>query len=206
VRSFPPRRKTFTGQMQAADVDLTPIMCLFIILVPLLLLTAVFERLAALKVGLPQASTLEAQEKPREPSGIVELRVLLQETGLSVEGTLSHDASGKEMDLYQDIRYEVPLVDDGRYDLPNLQVILKDLKRQYPKHEEVVLLVEDGVSYDTIVHTMDTCREEFFLHDGEKKRNPLFPAVVLSESFSEEKGFEGLREGTRTIDRELGLR
>jgi len=191
--------------MQAADVDLTPIMCLFIILVPLLLLTAVFERLSALKVNLPQASTLEEPDKPKEPTGVVELQVLLQEAGLAVEGTLSHDASGKEKDLYEDFRYEIPLV-NGAYDLPKLQIILKNLKQQYPKHEEVVLLVEDKVSYDTIVQTMDTCREEYFLEDGEKKKNSIFPAVVLSETFDEAKGFEGLREGTRAIDRELGLR
>lgn len=205
MRSFPPSRKTFTGQIQTADVDLTPIMCLFIILVPLLLLTAVFERLAALQVRLPQASTLETREKPPVPSGVVELRVLVQETGLAVEGTLSHEPSGQEMDLYQDIRYEIPLV-DGRYDLPALQTILKDLKRDYPRHEEVVLLVDDAVSYDTIVQTMDTCREEFLFENDEKIRRPIFPVVVLSEPFSEEKGFEGLREGTRAIDRELGLR
>jgi len=205
VRSFPHRRKTFTGQIRTADVDLTPIMCLFIILVPLLLLTAVFERLAALKVSLPAASTLEAREKAPEPSGVVELQVLLQKTGLAVEGTLSHDPSGKERDLYETFRYEIPLR-DGSYDLPRLQTILKDLKQQYPRHEEVVLLVDDEVAYDTIVQTMDTCREEYRLEEGEKTAVPLFPAVVLSEPFSEEKGFEGLREGTRAIDRELGLR
>ncbi len=205
MRSFPRTRKTYTGQLPPVDVDLTPIMCLFIILVPMLLLTAVFERLAALKVRLPQASTLEARESPLDPSGIVELRVLVQEAGLAVEATLSHEPSGEEMDLYRDIRYEVPL-QDGQYDMPTLQSILKDIKSRYPKHEEAVLLVEDAVSYDTMVQTMDTCREEFFLEDGERKRHSIFPIVVLSETFAEEKGFEGLREGTRAIDRELGLR
>jgi biopolymer transport protein ExbD len=179
-------------------------MCLFMILVPLLLVTAVFERVTALKVNLPQASTLEEPEKPKEPTGVVELQVLLQETGMSVQGTLSHDPSGKEKDIYEDFRYDIPLT-NGEYDLPKLQEILKGMKQQYPKHEEVVLLVEDRISFDSIVQCMDTCREEFFLEDGEKKRNPIFPSVVLSESFSEEKGFEGVREGTRQIDRELGI-
>ncbi len=206
MSSFPPRRKTHSGQMQTADVDLTPIMCLFIILVPLLLLTAVFERLSALKVNLPQASTMEETDKPQEPTGIIEIQVLIQETGFAVEGTLSHDPSGKEKDTYEDIRYEVPL-DNGQYDLPRLQVLLKDLKKQYPKHEEVILLVDDIISYDTIVQTMDTCREEFLLEDDVKKSRPIFPLVVLSESFDEEDTvLEGLREGTRQIDRELGIR
>ena len=41
------RRNDPLGNADAADVDLTPIMCLFIILVPLLLSTAVFEKLAS---------------------------------------------------------------------------------------------------------------------------------------------------------------
>ena len=107
------KKKTSTREVLAADVDLTPIMCLFIILVPLLLLSAVFERLAALQVHLPEASTIEETEKPKEgPSGIVELRLLLREDGLGLEGTLSHDPSGKEKDTYEDILYDFPLQGD----------------------------------------------------------------------------------------------
>jgi len=208
VSSFASKRKTFTGTTRAADVDLTPIMCLFIILVPLLLLTAVFERLAALKVNLPRASTMEELDKPIEPSGIIELRVMIQEEGLAIEGTLSHDSSGKEMDIYQDIRYEIPMVGDEEYDFPKLQEIMKELKQEYPKHEEVVFLVDDKIPYDTIVQTMDTCREEFFLDEetGEKQKSPLFPSISLSESFTEDGVYEGIRGGTRKIDRELGYR
>lgn len=201
------RRKTSTREVLAADVDLTPIMCLFIILVPLLLLSAVFERLAALQVHLPEASTIEETEKPEDaPTGIVELRLLLRENGLSLEGTLSHDPSGKEKEIYEDIRYDFPLQEGDRYDLEGLQKILRGLKKQYPRHEKIVFLVDDKVSYDVIVQAMDTCRQEFTVDDGEKRSHPLFPEIALSEPFSEEKGFEGLREGTRKIDRKLGIR
>ncbi len=200
------QRKTRTREVLAADVDLTPIMCLFIILVPLLLLSAVFERLAALQVHLPEASTIEETEKPADgPTGIVELRLLLKEDGLSLEGTLSHDPSGREKEVYEDIRYDFPLQGD-RYDLEGLQKALRELKSQYPKHKEIVLLVDDKVSYDAIVQAMDACRQEFIVEDGEKRSRDLFPEVALSEAFSEEKGFEGLREGTRKIDKKLGIR
>ena len=199
-------RKTRTREVLTADVDLTPIMCLFIILVPLLLLSAVFERLAALQVHLPEASTIEETEKPKEgPTGIIELRLLLKQDGLELEGTLSHDPSGKEKEIYEDIHYDFPLQGDS-YDLEGLQRALRDLKRQYPRHEEIVFLVDDKVSYDVIVQAMDACRQEFILQEGEKRSIPLFPKIALSEAFSEEKGFEGLREGTRQIDQKLGIR
>ena len=118
------------------------------------------------------------------------------------------DATGKEMDTYQDIRYAIPMVGENQYDFPRLQEIMIDLKNDYPKHDQVVFLVEDKVAYDTIVHAMDTCREEFFLDEetGQKQKRKLFPSISLSESFSEEGDFEGIREGTRKIDRELGYR
>ena len=101
MRSTQGNRKTSTRQVLHADVDLTPIMCLFIILVPLLLVSAVFERLSALQVHLPEASTIEETEeakeaKEEEPTGIVELRLLVKEDGLGLEATLSHDPSGEE--------------------------------------------------------------------------------------------------------------
>ncbi len=187
-------------------MDLTPIMCLFIILVPLLLLSAVFERLAALQVHLPEASTIEETEKPKEgPSGIIELRLLLKEDGLGLEGTLSHDPSGKEKEIYEDLSYDFPLRGD-LYDLDGLQQSLLELKRQYPRHEEIVFIVDDKVSYDVIVQAMDACRREYYAEEGKKRSRPLFPEIALSEPFSEEGDFEGLRRGTREIDKKLGIR
>lgn len=200
------KRGASTREVLSADVDLTPVMCLFIILVPLLLLSAVFERLAALQVRLPEASTLEETKPPEEgPTGIVELRLLLREDGLGLEGTISHDPSGGEKETYEDVLYDFPLQGD-RYDLEGLQQSLRELKRQYPRHEGIVFLVDDKVSYDVIVQAMDACRQYFTIEDGEKRGIPLFPEIALSEPFSEEKGFEGLREGTRQIDKKLGIR
>ncbi len=193
-------------EVLSADVDLTPVMCLFIILVPLLLLSAVFERLSALQVKLPEASTLEnTGESKKDPTGIVELRLLLREDGIALEGTLSHDPSGAEKETYEDILYDFPVQGD-RYDMEGLQKSLLGLKREYPRHEAIVFLVDDKVSYDLIVQAMDACRQYYTVKDGEKQSFSLFPEIALSEAFSEEKGFEGLREGTREIDRKLGIR
>lgn len=206
MKSRQSKRKTSTRQVLEADVDLTPIMCLFMILVPMLLLSAVFERLAALKARLPEASTIEETDKAKEaPTGIVELRLLVKEAGLGLEGTLSHDPSGKEKDIYEDFRYDFP-IQGHRYDLEKLQETLRGLKQQYPRHEEIVFLVDDKVSYDVIVQAMDACQQEIYAEDGKREIRPLFPQVALSEAFSEEQGFGGLREGTRQIDEKLGIR
>ena len=198
-------KRHLTREVLSANVDLTPIMCLFILLVPLLLMTAVFERLAALKAFLPEASTLaETGNKAKEPTGIVELKLFVREDGLELEGTLSHDPGGKEKENYEDVRYSLPLESD-RYALEELQRILKKFKHDYPRHEEIVFLIADGVTYDVIVQAMDTCREEIYEENGQKMSRSLFPAIALSEPFKEDGVFEGLRKGTREIDNKLGV-
>ena len=206
MKSNRSKRKTSTREVLTADVDLTPIMCLFIILVPLLLLSAVFERLSALQVHLPEASTIEETEKSEEgPTGIVELRLLVRVDGLGLEGTLSNDPAGKEKELYEDMSYDFPMQGD-LYDLDELRETLRDLKGKYPRHEQIVFLVDDKVSYDVIVQAMDICRLEYYAEEGKRRSRPLFPEISLSEPFSEGGDFEGLRKGTREIDKKLGIR
>lgn len=194
-------------EVHSANVDLTPIMCLFIILVPLLLLTAVFERLAVLKAHLPEASALQgpAAGESAQPSGIVELRLLIRPEGLELEGTLSHNPDGTEKETYEDFQVSFPLVGD-RFDLEALQNHLKSLKSRYPRHEKIVFLVEDRVTYDMIVQSMDACREEIFEDQGREVRRPLFPSISISEAFREDGVYEGLRQGTRELDEKLGIR
>ena len=45
---------------------------------------------------------------------------------------------------------------------------LAEAKQRFPEQEAIVLLVEDQVLYDDVVHTMDRCR-------------PHFPAVSLAD-------------------------
>ena len=130
---------------------------------------------------------------------------MLHQDGLELAGTISHDPSGREKDTYEDFLQELP-AEEGKYDLAELQGRLKDLKRKYPNHEDIVFLVDDIIPYDIIVHAMDTCREEIYLEGGKRKALPLFPNITLSEAFSEEGDYEGIREGTRAIDRKMGIK
>ncbi len=203
------RRYTHRGTIEA-NVDLVPMMCLLCILIPMLLVTAAFEQLAALRTHLPQASTLGgtpgtgASKETKTPTGIIELKVSIHDNGFGVEATLSHTPEGEEKETYEDLYYEVPIKGE-EYDLDRLRAILISLKQKYPRHEEVVLLVDDTIPYDVIVQTMDTCREELYAEGGHRMRRMLFPNIALSEAFEEAKGFEGLRKGTREIDKKLGI-
>ena len=74
----------------------------------------------------------------------------------------------------------VPLK-DGKYDYPALTEQLSKIKDQFPKETQVILSADPGVLYDTLVQTMDACRDMVVKKpDGSMERKPLFFDVSLS--------------------------
>jgi biopolymer transport protein ExbD len=137
------------------ELKLIPVMSLLVVLVPMLLQTAVFERTAAVQVNLPSADEVRYLEEP-DPKTLAESLTL----ALTDEGFLL--ASG-EKKLVQ-----IPRSGEAAFDFPALEAELRKAKSRYPDQEALVLLVEDQIRYDDVIRTMDRCR-------------PFFPAVSLAD-------------------------
>lgn len=146
-----------------SDVELTliPVMSLLVVLVPMLLQTAVFEQIAA--VDLPLASSDEAQVMEQTPPDEAKESVSLAVTDegfqiVSGEKTLT----------------KIPLTDKG-FDFDKLKEELKAVKgrKRFSHQEAIILLVEDVVRYQDIIHTMDACR-------------PYYPGISLSDRIVED--------------------
>jgi len=137
------------------ELKLIPVMSLLVVLVPMLLQTAVFERTAAVQVNLPSADEVRYLEEP-DPKTLAESLTL----ALTDEGFLL--ASG-EKKLVQ-----IPRTGETAFDFPALEAELRKAKIRYPNQEALVLLVEDQIRYDDVIRTMDRCR-------------PHFPAVSLAD-------------------------
>ena len=137
------------------ELKLIPVMSLLVVLVPMLLQTAVFEQTAAISMNLPSADEVAYLEEP-DPSTLKDsVTLAMTDEGfqlISGEATLSR----------------VPLIPGGGFDFKGLAEALKEAKQRFAEQEAIVLLVEDHVIYDDIVHTMDRCR-------------PLFPDVSLAD-------------------------
>jgi biopolymer transport protein ExbD len=121
----------------------------------MLLQTAVFEHTAAIQMNLPSADEVRYLEEP-DPKELADILTL----ALTDEGFLL--VSGEEtLD-------RIPLLGEGGFAFDALSTALKAAKKRYPDQENMVLLIEDRVIYDDIIHTMDLCR-------------PHFPAVSLAD-------------------------
>jgi biopolymer transport protein ExbD len=64
--------------------------------------------------------------------------------------------------------------DAKNYPLDELSSYLMDLKQSYPASDTILLIPDENVKYDSIIHTMDIARKS--------NEQTLFPNVVLSGS------------------------
>ena len=151
---------------ETAELNITAFMNLMVILVPFLLITAVFSRLAVLELNLPGSSTEPAD--PQEQ--VFQLEVIVRKDKLEVG------------DRNQGLLGVYPNSADGEYDYDALSVKLAELKDRYPQKSDASILLESDIAYDTLVQVMDRVRVEEELRDDSVVRNELFPNISIGDA------------------------
>jgi biopolymer transport protein ExbD len=150
---------------ETAELNITAFMNLMVILVPFLLITAVFSRLAVLELNLPGSST-----EPADPQELVfQLEVIVREGRIEV-GDRNIGALG----IY-------PNTAEG-YDYEALSKKLSEIKRRYPQKTDAAILLESDIPYDTLVQVMDRVRIEERIDDQRIVRNDLFPDISIGDA------------------------
>ena len=150
---------------ETAELNITAFMNLMVILVPFLLITAVFSRLAILELNLPGSSTEPAEQKELT----FQLEVTVREGQIEV-GDRNIGALG----VY-------PNGIDG-YDYEALSKKLSEIKKSYPEKTDAAILLESEIAYDTLVQVMDRVRIAESI-DGERiVREDLFPDISIGDA------------------------
>lgn len=158
-------RRGSNRNRETADLNITAFMNLMVILVPFLLITAVFSRLAVLELNLPGSST-----EPAKPQELVfQLEVIVRGGRIEV-GDRNIGALG----IY-------PNTADG-YDYEALSAKLSEIKRRYPQKTDASILLESDIAYDTLVQIMDRVRVEERIEDARVVRNDLFPDISIGDA------------------------
>jgi len=153
-----------------AELNITAFMNLMVILVPFLLITAVFSRLAILELNLPGSST-----EPVEPQDqVFQLEVIVRSDKIEVA-----DRNQGLLGIY-------PIGDDG-YDFDAVSEKLAQLKMRYPNKTDASILLEQEIPYDTLVQIMDTVRVSVEVEVGEDDvrtlvRSDLFPNISIGDA------------------------
>jgi len=147
---------------ETPDLDMTTFMNLMVVLVPFLLISAVFSRIAIVELDLPSAKGAP----PTAPTFRVE--VVVRDAGLEI------------MDGAQVIA-AIPKV-DSKYDLPKLSEYLVAIKREYPEKEDASVLLEPDIKYDHLIQVMDTVRSVETRDGGQASRADLFTAISIGDA------------------------
>jgi biopolymer transport protein ExbD len=153
---------------ETVELNITAFMNLMVILVPFLLITAVFSRLAILELNLPGSSS-----EPVEPQEqTFQLEIIVRQDKIEVG-----DRNQGLLGIY-------PNGDDGRYDFVALAEKLTELKERYPSKTDAAILLEQDIAYDTLVQVMDTVRvaQEINEDDGVIDRSDLFPDISIGDA------------------------
>jgi biopolymer transport protein ExbD len=111
-----------------------------VVLVPFLLITAVFSRMTIVELDLP--STAGGQTNAENNFRV---EVIVREEGMVISNGTGTIAT-------------IPKLDDGEYDLDTLSEYIVELKREYPDHEEASVLMESHIPYDYLIQVMDIVR------------------------------------------------
>ena len=153
--------------METAELNITAFMNLMVILVPFLLITAVFSRLTILELNLPGSSS-----EPVEPQDqTFQLEIIVRQDKIEVA-----DRNQGLLGIY-------PNTDEG-YDYAALADKLVQLKERYPTKTDAAILLEQDIAYDTLVQVMDTVRvaQEVDEDDVQVKRSDLFPDISIGDA------------------------
>ena len=121
------------------ELDVTTFLNLMVVLIPFLLITAVFSQLTIVELNLPSSAG-----GPSSAEESFRVEVIVRETGFEISNGTATIAS-------------IPKVDD-EFDFDTLSEFMIELKQSYPNHDAVSVLVEALIPYDYLIQAMDIVR------------------------------------------------
>ena len=148
------------------ELDITTFLNLMVVLVPFLLISAVFSRMVILELNLPVgAGDASSADKP---SLVIE--IIVREKGIEI-------GNGKT------ILVRFPKVDD-QYDVRTLSEYLLKIKAEYLDKKDATILMEPDVQYHDLVTIMDAVRTAEVVQgdDPEPQEIELFPAISIGDA------------------------
>jgi biopolymer transport protein ExbD len=161
------RRRT---KQPAYEIDVTTFLNLMVVLIPFLLITAVFSRITIVELNLPSSAG-----GPSIADESFTPEVIVREAGIEI-------SNGKQ------VIATIPNKEE-EFDLETLSQYMVELKRSYPSQESASVLMEAQIPYDFLIRVMDIVRSievPIELEEGEEfvEGEPQFELVALFSDIS----------------------
>jgi biopolymer transport protein ExbD len=148
-----------------AHLEITAFINLIVVLVPFLLSTAVFSRLAVMDMTLPAPGSALDQLKANDLQLEVVIRKDAYEVGDRIGGLIQR----------------IPRADETK-GLRDLSLLMIQVKAKFPEKMEASVLAEPDTAYDQIVQVMDAMRSTVTRDGNRVVRADLFPNLAIGDA------------------------
>jgi biopolymer transport protein ExbD len=144
---------------------MTTFLNLMVVLVPFLLITAVFSRITIVELSLPTSAGGSASTQAS-----TRVEVVVRERGLEVSNGRTTIAA-------------LPMLEEG-YDLARLSELVISLKQANPDKTDASVLLEPSIEYDHLIQVMDVVRSARIAgEEGEEPRQlALFSDISIGDA------------------------
>ncbi len=150
---------------EAVELNITAFLNLMVILVPFLLITAVFSRLTVLELNLPSKDAkVEELEKID-----LQLELTLRSSGFDIRDT-----------NLGSIRFFAR--NEQETDWKAFSDVLLEIKSRFPDEDSITLLLEETIDYKTLIQVMDRVRSAQVTNVTSVETVELFPNVSIGDA------------------------
>jgi biopolymer transport protein ExbD len=171
--AYRPSYRRTERRIENLEPNLTPVMNLMVVIIPLLLTSAQYIKISVIELNLPPAVGAKSVqvEKPKETELKLDLAVTITDKGffLSSAAAIMRSEQGPS----------IPKV-NGSYDFNQLSQKLYEIKQKaigrFADTNSIIIQAEPHIDYQTLVSTMDASRSISIAG----RELSLFPKVAVS--------------------------
>lgn len=175
---------------EPADLNIIPVMNLFMVLIPFLLAGAAFVKYGVIPTSTPtqKSSSKTAKEKKKDEPKRVMANLVVAPDEIRLTYSSSNVPEGERESLAESWSWDGT---DGAV-LDELRSALRRAKDEYPESNTVTVLPHGDLQYQQLVRILDHTREYQAGTDeeGAAQYEPLFPVTVFSK-YSPDESEEG---------------
>ena len=151
--------------VETPELNITTFLNLMVVLIPFLLISAVFSRVTIIELSVPTSAGGSVSTTPN-----FAIEVIVRKAGFEIANGSSVEAA-------------IPKKED-QYDMEMLSEMLIRLKAQYPEKEDATVLLEPDIEYNYLIQIMDAVRGTERQQEGSEavQRIVLFPDISIGDA------------------------
>lgn len=171
------------------ELNITTFLNLMVVLVPFLLITAVFSRVTIMELSLPTGGSSSDNNKQQ-----LSIEVIVREKGLEISNgkqvlarfplLKAADIIAANDDDVESGAASTELDKSKLYDLKLLSKYLTKIKGKYPDKTDAIVLMESNIEYRVLIRIMDAVRSTFIRQTGAEGEADVLQQVVLFPDIS----------------------